>query len=196
MADVGKEFDDIKLKLDAIDDLPDGAGPIIFHKDFGDTAALMLTVASPKVDATEIALRAEHAAARDRRGSGVRGTGRRGPRGHRARACRTSVNAERCAARRSTRSPAGGDSATASCRDIRRLDGPGFVGIDATTDGDDAALSDYVQAFVRERLHAVRAPSRRLAARRRPRSGRDGRASSPPSPATSTATASSTTSPT
>ena len=60
VADVGKELDDIKLKLDAIHDLPDGAGPIIFHKDFGDTAALMLTIASPKVAETEISLRARH----------------------------------------------------------------------------------------------------------------------------------------
>ena len=56
LADTGKEFDDIKLKLDTIRDLPDGAGPINFIKDFGDTAALMLTVASPKVDDAEIAL--------------------------------------------------------------------------------------------------------------------------------------------
>jgi hypothetical protein len=56
--EVGKEFDDIKLKLDGIHDLPDGAGPINFVKDFGDTAGLMLTVASPKVGPTEIAVRA------------------------------------------------------------------------------------------------------------------------------------------
>src|SRR5262245_43330116 len=56
--DVGKEFDDIKLKLDGIYDLPDGAGPINFVKDFGDTAGLMLTVASPKIGAVEIGLRA------------------------------------------------------------------------------------------------------------------------------------------
>lgn len=37
--DRGKEFDDIKLKLDSIHDLPDGAGPIVFVKDFGDTAS-------------------------------------------------------------------------------------------------------------------------------------------------------------
>src|SRR6185295_10854746 len=42
--ETGKEFDDIKLRLDAIHDLPQGAGPINFMKDFGDTAALMLTV--------------------------------------------------------------------------------------------------------------------------------------------------------
>jgi len=48
--DIGKELDDVRLKLDNIRDLPDGAGPIQFIKDFGDTAALMLTVASPKVN--------------------------------------------------------------------------------------------------------------------------------------------------
>src|SRR6185369_12443201 len=57
--DRGKEFDDIALKLDAVHDLPDGAGPIVFVKDFGDTAALMLTVASPRIDATELELRAK-----------------------------------------------------------------------------------------------------------------------------------------
>src|SRR5262249_55629054 len=57
--EVGKEFDDIKLKLDSIHTLPDGAGPITFVKDFGDTAALMLTVASPKTGPVEIALRAK-----------------------------------------------------------------------------------------------------------------------------------------
>ena len=55
----GLEFDDIKLKLDSIQDLPQGAGPIQFQKDFGDTATLMLTVASPKVSDVEIGLRAK-----------------------------------------------------------------------------------------------------------------------------------------
>jgi multidrug efflux pump subunit AcrB len=56
--DRGKEFDDIKLKLDNIRDLPDGAGPINFVKDFGDTATLLLTVASPRLDGVETELRA------------------------------------------------------------------------------------------------------------------------------------------
>ena len=38
--------------------LPQGAGPIKFNSDFGDTAALMLTVASPLEDATAINVRA------------------------------------------------------------------------------------------------------------------------------------------
>src|SRR5262249_319616 len=56
--DTGKQFDDIKLKVDAIADGRDGAGPIKFVKDFGDTAALMMTVASPVVGDAELALRA------------------------------------------------------------------------------------------------------------------------------------------
>jgi multidrug efflux pump subunit AcrB len=56
--DVGKEFDDIKMKLDSIHDFPQGAGPPNFLKDFGDTATLMLTVTTPKVSEVEIALRA------------------------------------------------------------------------------------------------------------------------------------------
>src|SRR5262245_60422138 len=55
--DIGKELDDVRLKLDSIRDLPEGAGPIDFVKDFGDTAALMLTVASPRVN--DVAIQAQ-----------------------------------------------------------------------------------------------------------------------------------------
>jgi len=56
--DTAKQFDDIKIKLDSITDLPPGAGPIQYIKDFGDTAALMLTVASPVADPVDVSLRA------------------------------------------------------------------------------------------------------------------------------------------
>ncbi len=53
------QFSDINLKLAQLNGkLPKGAGPIQFNSDFGDTAALMLTVASPIASPTEIALRA------------------------------------------------------------------------------------------------------------------------------------------
>lgn len=55
--DPAKEWDDISQRLNSVRDLPPGAGPIEFVKDFGDTAALMLTVASPKVDEVELSLR-------------------------------------------------------------------------------------------------------------------------------------------
>src|SRR5574341_2248025 len=58
--ETGKQFDDIKLKLDDLQNsLPDGVGQINFIKDFGSTAALMLTVASPKIGEVEISLRAQ-----------------------------------------------------------------------------------------------------------------------------------------
>ena len=53
-----QEFQDIGQRLAQIDDLPDGAGPIEWISDFGDTAALMLTVASPSVPRVELELRA------------------------------------------------------------------------------------------------------------------------------------------
>src|SRR5579859_1864232 len=57
--DTKRQFSDINLKLNALNaQLPQGAGPIVFQSDFGDTAALMLTVASPKADDIEIAARA------------------------------------------------------------------------------------------------------------------------------------------
>src|SRR6202041_2059216 len=53
--DTKRQFSDINLKLNALNNqLPSGAGPIVFQSDFGDTAALMLTIASPKVDSIEI----------------------------------------------------------------------------------------------------------------------------------------------
>jgi multidrug efflux pump subunit AcrB len=57
--DPKKQFSDINLKLNALNSkLPQGAGPIQFNSDFGDTAALMLTIASPRARDVDIALRA------------------------------------------------------------------------------------------------------------------------------------------
>src|SRR5260370_33539083 len=59
VSDVKRQFSDINLKLDALNSqLPSGAGPISFQSDFADTAALMLTIASPKADSVEIDIRA------------------------------------------------------------------------------------------------------------------------------------------
>jgi multidrug efflux pump subunit AcrB len=57
--DSAKEFDDIGIKLANVGyQLPPGAGPVIYIKDFGDTSALMLTVASPPITDLEIQVRA------------------------------------------------------------------------------------------------------------------------------------------
>src|ERR1700693_2843945 len=57
--DTKRQFSDINLKLNALNSqLPQGASPIVFQSDFGDTAALMLTIASPRADSVEIDIRA------------------------------------------------------------------------------------------------------------------------------------------
>src|SRR5207253_3714120 len=56
VTDTAKEFDDIKIKLDSLTDRPQGAGPIQYIKEFGETSALMLTVASPRADGAQLEL--------------------------------------------------------------------------------------------------------------------------------------------
>ena len=52
-------FNEIGLQLDSLNEsLPEGAGPISLNSQFGDTAAVLLSVASPKIDSVELALRA------------------------------------------------------------------------------------------------------------------------------------------
>lgn len=57
--DTAKEFDDVGVKLAQIGDLPEGVGPVQYFDDYGDTATLMLTVASPPIPDAEIYLRAQ-----------------------------------------------------------------------------------------------------------------------------------------
>jgi multidrug efflux pump subunit AcrB len=151
LPDTGKEFDDIKLKLDTITDLPKGAGPITFVKDFGDTAALMLTVASPPADATVVALRAQpiRSAIEAVRATAPTHKGRVAL----VQALAPSVPPER--GQRPVQLFAAAASADKLLRDIRPLAGPGFVGLDAATDADDAAVRAYADRFVAEELRAA-----------------------------------------
>jgi len=57
--DSREQFSDINLKLQGLGPrLPAGASDVQFQSDFGDTAALMMTVASPPVDDLEVEMRA------------------------------------------------------------------------------------------------------------------------------------------
>ena len=148
--EVGKEFDDIKLKLDAINDLPDGAGPIRFLKDFGDTAALMFTVASPSVGDAEVALRAQslqQVIARTRAASGA-------PAGRVTLVHGLPASIHPNSAHQAVDLFIGAATDAGVLSDARRVEGPGFIGVDAATGRGDAALAEYVNAFLRDRLHA------------------------------------------
>lgn len=149
-ADTGKEFDDIKLKLDTLTDLPDGAGPIDFVKDFGDTSALMLTVASPRADAAEVAARAQalRAAIEASRAAAADP----GPRVTMAQGIPASVPAEMV--RRPLRMLTDVGEAEGVFRDAQVLIGPGYLAIDVRTDKDDQVLAAFADRFIRERLKA------------------------------------------
>ena len=146
LADTGKEFDDIRFKLDDIHDLPQGAGPYNFMKDFGDTSALMLTVASPPADDIEISVRAQQIrraieATRPSPGASrhplpaARGEGQRAT----VLVC-VPQSIDIRAVGRSLDTIARGVASTGVGKDVRTLAGSGFAGIDFETSLDDAAV--------------------------------------------------------
>jgi Cation/multidrug efflux pump len=150
--DSAKELDDIKLKLDSIDDLPDNAGPIDFIKDFGDTAALMLTVASPKVSDVEIALRAR---AVQKAIEAARAQAH--PTGNEARFT-IVVNFPQSISpqllRRGLDLFARFTNEVGYARDVRLIEGAGFVGLDGASDASDEKLFGYMQQFLTERTQS------------------------------------------
>src|SRR4029453_6106835 len=150
---IAKEFDDIALKLDSIKDLPDGAGPVQFIKDFGDTSALMLTVASPKVSEAEIDLRAQavsEAITRYRAQYAPAGGGKRF----------TIVSSlSHPLSPRIVQDPLTllvdylKQKGVAS--DLHVITEPGFVGVDGVSDATDDSLLGYTRQFINERLQAT-----------------------------------------
>jgi multidrug efflux pump len=133
--------------------LPQGAGPIQFNSGFGDTAALLLTVASPKEGEVEISLRARDLT----RDIGVARAGSEGPAGKRAAlvvALPRSIN---------TRLTSRGLELFAQflaerhiATDLRPLRGPGYVGMDMATAADDATLLAHVGNFMHSQLGIYR----------------------------------------
>jgi len=135
-------FNEMDLKLRSITDLPKGAGPIQFFSGFGDTAALMLTVASPKESEVAISLRArEIAAAIKAARSGIVDASKRTtivvpfPLGLDAPNIGESV--------RETLGPCLSNSGALG--DIRAIAGKGFVGLDGIAHSDDALHRAFMQ---------------------------------------------------
>jgi len=149
--DVGKEFDDIKMKLDTLQGrLPDGSGPIVFVKDFGDTAALMLTVASPKTPDVEIALRGDSLR---RTIEKIRAGDTSPSRVTIAHGLPASIGPAAVRPQVALFIQAALEAGVLT--NPQTIEGSGFVGVDATTDRSDAELAAFVTAFVEERLRAA-----------------------------------------
>ena len=141
-------FDDIALKLEGIKDLPEGAGPIQFIKDFGSTAALMLTVASPPLSEVQVSMRADQ----------VRAAIEQLRKGREAEASRATVvynfppSVSTVSAVRAARLYLNQVAEDGIYKDARILEGPQFVGVDGITTRSDSALVEHVLGFVRQRL--------------------------------------------
>src|SRR5215813_14205715 len=152
--DTKRVFSDINLKLNALSNsLPHGAGPIQFQSDFGDTAALMLTVASPPTDEVEIALRAESV-------KKAIATARLTKPG-KSKAAAPRVTAIYCfpasvspaAVRRSFDQFTNHAVKDGIFKDPHILQGAGFIGLDVDSSLSDADIRAYILKYVRQRLH-------------------------------------------
>jgi len=154
--DTSVVFDDIKMKLDAINDLPDGCLPIRFNKDFGDTAALMLTVASPKVSSLEISLRA-----RSVQEAIIKARGENLSTASSGRAAIVTCLPQNIDPRVKQRvadlfSQYALQKKIAS--DIKVFQGAGFVGLDAQFNCNEEQLQNFVKDFIQYKLRSSEFP--------------------------------------
>src|SRR6267143_1751179 len=144
--DLKRQFSDINLKLNALNgQLPQGAGPITFQSDFGDTAALMLTVASPKADAVEINLRSQSIQAAIRSARAIKKT---------TPPAKPVTIIYPFPESVSPRAVAGGAALferqaiqAGVLRNTTQIQGTGFIGLDGTSNQDDASIQAFIDDF-------------------------------------------------
>ncbi len=151
ITDTKRQFSDINLKLNALNaQLPQGAGPISFQSDFGDTAALMLTVASPKADDIEIAARANSVEAAIRKARDAKPQIGKGQRVTIVDSFPQSVSSRQVL-----------DTAylfqeeaqkAGILHDSEVIQGSGFILSDGLSEADDTSIRAFLQRFLSERL--------------------------------------------
>ena len=151
--DTKKQFSDINLKLNALNArLPQGAGPIQFNSDFGETAAMMLTVVSPPASEVDVALRS-----RSIRGAIEKTRGRRlskasqQPRISIVYAFPSSVGVT--VIRETLRSVIRSAVEAKAIEDPSFFEGSGFVGVDVHSKLTEEQLRIFGAQWVGENLH-------------------------------------------
>ena len=147
--DRDKELDDVKIRLDAIHDLPQGAGPILYIKDFGDTSALMLTVASPPADPAQVDWVSKLVEAQIRQvRSGL--TAQTQPRRSIVVVFPKSIDSGEVERKLSW---VARDMATQHlCSDVRAFSGAGFTGVDLATNLSTSDLQSALKKFADQNL--------------------------------------------
>jgi len=149
------QFADINLKLQQVK-LPYGAGPIQFNSNFGDTAALMLTVASPIASPTEIALRARvvRSAIEKVRAS----EGRDAPQPRLSIIYAFPMAVSPSLVRQSFQQLVRAGAAKRALRDVHFFEAPGFVGADVNTPLDRDGLRALGNKLMDEYIHRDELP--------------------------------------
>jgi multidrug efflux pump subunit AcrB len=153
VSDVKRQFSDINLKLNALNSqLPQGAGPISFQSDFGDTAALMLTIASPKADSVEISIRARAIQSAIQTSRAEKKT--RKEQGtpvtivysfpQSLSSNRTVIDAAQLFEQQAEQA--------GILREPRLIQGSGFIAVDGASSGDDPSIQAFIQAFFQKQL--------------------------------------------
>jgi multidrug efflux pump subunit AcrB len=152
LKDTREQFSDINLRLAALNSrLPKGAGPISFQSDFGDTTALMLTVASPEADASEIALRAQEMR---RAILAARGGTQGESDGHVSIALMYPMAKDPANMNGVVAQLRGAAEASGWIHDTAIVHGDGFIGVDGVTSWSDSQVSQYVDDFLTKSLPA------------------------------------------
>lgn len=153
LKDTREQISDINLKLANVTNLPPGAGPVQFNGDFGDTAALMLTVASPRMKVSELGPRVRAIQTEMRRiRVGRPGQGKWQP-------FTMVLNYPTSMGPNLVEDPAREAAhwfmARGLARDLRIIGGPGFIGLDGLTDRTDTQVMTSAEGYVRDRLQEL-----------------------------------------
>lgn len=148
--DKEKQFADMNLKLNQMP-LPRGAGPVQFNSNFGDTAALMLTVASPMVTPTEVALRS--IAIRKAIEKARADLSKNAPQPRVSVIYAFPLSIAPGQVRADFEKIAGTASRNKTLNDLHFFEGPGYVGVDASTALDDATIRRRGEQLLQATLH-------------------------------------------
>jgi multidrug efflux pump subunit AcrB len=147
-----EQFSDINLKLQALTArLPHGTTPIQFQSDFGDTAAMMLTVASPQVDELEIRLRAQSMENAIRAARNAPGRSRQPPV---TMVLSFPLSLSQAAVERVVEDFVRRGEQSGILDRPRLVSGRGFIGVDAGTEVNDAQLNEVLQRYIENHIPA------------------------------------------
>jgi multidrug efflux pump subunit AcrB len=150
VTDTSREFDDVKLRLDTLaGTLPTGTQPIQFLKDFGDTTALMLTIASPRVGDVELQLRA----AQIQRGIEALRAQSTGSARRASLVYAFPATVDPRPLRRLLEALAAFAESHGLAHDIRMLEGNGFLGLDGQSDQTEEQIRAGALRFLRQRMN-------------------------------------------